>query len=104
MLRHKNHLLFVLLFSLAVLAATVGLFTGRFDRRPTPEEFRVYGGFLTPFAGDAHPPQSTFALARTTLELSDPQYNSWIPAELRSDKTHPSAEFAAFCGLCARNF
>jgi hypothetical protein len=48
--------------------------------------------------------QDNFALARMTLPLSDPYYDSWIPTELRSDKTHPSSDFAAFCCFCARNF
>jgi hypothetical protein len=104
MARHRINLLIVALASIAVLAATVRLFTGYFERRPTPEELRVYGAFLSHMAAEAHLPQSNFALAGTTLELSDPQYVSWIPTELRSDQTRPSTGFAAFCGSCARNF
>lgn len=104
MARHRINLLVVALASITVLAATVGLFAGYFERRPTAEEFRVYGAFLSHMAAEAHLSQSNFALAGTTLELSDPQYVSWIPTELRSDQTRPSPGFAAFCGSCARNF
>jgi hypothetical protein len=104
MLRHKRNSLVVALISVVALSATVGLFSEYFDRHPTCEEFRVYGGFLNHLAADGHLPQSHFALAQTTLELSDPGYDSWIPAELPSDKTQPSSEFAAFCGLCAQDF
>lgn len=104
MYRHKRNLFVVALVSVGALATNVGVLSGYFDLRPTPEEFQVYGGFLSHLAADAHLTQNNFVLARMTLELSDPQYDSWIPAELRSDKTHPSSEFAAFCGLCGRNF
>jgi hypothetical protein len=104
MLCHTRNLVVVALISVAVLTATVGLFWRYSDRRPTREEFRVYDGFLSRLASDEQMQQNSFALARMTLALSDPQYDSWIPTELRSDKTHPSSEFAAFCGFCARNF
>jgi hypothetical protein len=104
MLCHTRNLVVVALISVAVLTATVGLFWRYSDRRPTREEFRVYDGFLSRLASDEQMQQNSFALARMTLALSDPQYDSWIPTELRSDKMHSSSEFAAFCGFCARNF
>jgi hypothetical protein len=61
MARHRINLLVVALASIAVLAATVRLFTGYFERRPTAEEFRVYGAFLSHMAAEAHLPQSNFA-------------------------------------------
>jgi hypothetical protein len=104
MLRQKKNLVVIALMSVAVLAAMVGLFWRYSDHRPTSEEFRVYGGFLNRLAADGHLQRNNFALARMTLALSDPQYESWIPTELRSDKTHSSSEFAAYCGFCARTF
>jgi len=71
---------------------------------PTAEEFRVYSAFLSRKAADDHLQPNDFAIARTTLELFDPYFDSSIPTELRHDKTYPSAEFAAFCGFCARSF
>ena len=102
--RHKRNVGVVALTSVAVLVATIGLFWRYSDPGPTSEEFRVYRGFLIRLAADGHLQQDDFALDRMTLPLSDPYYDSWIPAELRSDKTYPSSEFAAFCGFCARNF
>jgi hypothetical protein len=94
----------VVVISVAALMAAVACFWAYSNSGPTPEEFRVYSAFLNRKAADEHLRPNDFALARTTLELSDPQYESWIPAELRHDKTYPSSEFAGFCGFCARNF
>ena len=94
----------VVAISVAVLMATVAFFWAYSNSGPTPEEFRVYSAFLNRKAADGQLRPNDFALARTTLELSDPQYESWIPTELRHDKTHPSSQFAAFCDFCAGNF
>jgi hypothetical protein len=102
MFRHKRIAIVVAVISVAVLTAMY--FWRCSDHGPTSEEFRVYGAFLGRLAGDENLQQNNFALARMTLPLSDPQYDSWIPTELRSDKTHPPSEFAAFCGSCAGNF
>jgi len=59
------------------------------ERGATSEEFRVSGAFLGRLAADENLQQNNFVLARMTLPLSDPQYDSWIPTGLRSEKTHP---------------
>jgi hypothetical protein len=104
MLRCTKTLPALVVISAAALMAAVEYFWAYSNSGPTPEEFRVYAAFLNRKAADQHLRTNDFALARTTLELSDPQYESWILPELRHDKTYPSGEFAAFCGFCARNF
>jgi hypothetical protein len=94
----------VLVISVAAFVTVVACSWAYSNSGPTPEEFRVYAAFLNRKAADEHLRPNEFALARTTLELSDPEYESWIPPELRHNKTYPSSEFAALCGSFARNF
>jgi hypothetical protein len=77
--------------SAAALVSAVEYFWAYSNSGPTPEEFRVYAVFLNRKAADEHMRPNDFALARMTLEQSDPQYESWTPPELRHDKTYPSA-------------
>jgi hypothetical protein len=92
-----------LLVLLSVVAAAASLAYFRADRGPTTEEFRVYSAFLKHLAAETQQ-QYEFSLASKTLELADPQYDSWIPVELRSDRTRPSSDLMTFCGLCGRDF
>jgi hypothetical protein len=97
---HRLKILFMAVLS--VIAATASIAYFRPDRGPTTEEFRVYSAFLKHLAAQGE--QDEFALASKTLELADPQYDSWIPVELRSDRTRPSSDFVTFCGFCGRDF
>ena len=91
----------VLLFVVAG-AATIAYL--RADRGPTPEEFRVYSAFLKHLAAESQPQQAEFALASETLKLVDPDYDSWVPVALRSNRMRPSSDFVTFCGFCGRDF
>ena len=93
----------LLLVLLSVVAAAASLAYFRADRGPTTEEFRVYSAFLKHLAAETQQ-QNEFSVASKTLELADPQYDSWIPVELRSDRTRPSSDLVTFCGLCGRDF
>jgi hypothetical protein len=87
-----------------VVATAIAVAYFRADRGPTSEEFRVYSALLKRLASDRHQQANEVALATTTLELSDQHYDTWIPAELRSNRTHPPSDFVAFCGWCGRDF
>ena len=89
----------------AAVAATVTYFWAYADRSPTSEEFRVYGVFLTYLEANRGSRPNKVALARATLRLSAPKFESSIPAALRSDEILPPSEFVNFCGdLCGRDF
>jgi hypothetical protein len=75
------------------------------DGGPSSEEFQVYGAFLTRFATDRGLRPNELALERETLQLTDPQFESWVPIGLRHGRMFPPPEFVSFCGtLCGRDF
>jgi len=91
---------------IGVAALTAGWYVWKyFGAGPTSEEFRLYDAFLTRLASEGYLGQHSFVLEGETLQLSDPEYDSWVPTELRHDKTWPNANFVSFCGrLCAHDF
>jgi hypothetical protein len=104
MLRYKKEAIVVVAIAATALTATWYVWR-YFDGGPTSEDFRVYDAFLNRLASDGGLQQNSFALEGTTLKLSDPQYDSWIPTELRSDKTWPNPAFVSFCGrVCTHDF
>jgi hypothetical protein len=102
--RYKKAAIIVVATAVAALMAT--RYVLRYpDGGPTSEEFRVYDAFLNRLTSDGHLRQGTLVLEGETLSLSDPQYDTWIPTELRSDKTWPNPAFVSFCGrVCAHDF
>jgi len=103
--RRMRTVLVPVAIAVAALAVTVGLLMRHYDRGPTAEELRVYGVFLSRWAADRQLKRNDFALAPRTLQLEDPHYDKWVPAELRTDKTWPPPDFVGFCGeQCARDF
>ena len=53
-------------------AAAIYMWQGS-GRGPTPDEYRVYGVFLTRLAADNNRPPSAFALSSTTLLCNHPE-------------------------------
>ncbi len=104
MLRYKKAAIVNVAIVATSLAATCYVWW-YFDRGPTWEEFRVYDAFLSHIASDYGLRQTRLVLEATTLKLSNPHYDSWIPTELRADKTWPNPSFVSFCGrVCTDDF
>ena len=87
------------------LGAAALLYWRNYDEpHPAPDEFRIYRVFLKRLATDSNW-QGQIALAETTLRSSEPQYQNWVPAELRTDKMTPPPDVVNFCGeWCGRDF
>ena len=96
----------ILVTVLIVVAVSVAWRTVYVVGSPTPEEFRVYGAFMTLLSSVHHWRPSDIALEGKTLALSAPNPESWVPAELRPDpQSKMPSEFAHFCGkFCGRDF
>jgi hypothetical protein len=79
---------------------------------PTLDEFAIYQTLLTRLTKDWESRRVSspvrFALSDMSLELVEPGYQEWIPAELRPyppDKIDPPESIVAFCGrLCGNDF
>ena len=100
-------------FSVVAILTASAYLRVQFPGEPTPDEFAVYGAFLSQLSADwpRHQPHSLpdrFALANKSSELAEPYHDEHIPTELQPyppGKAEPSDRVIAFCGwICGHDF